>query len=74
MGSFKKKKKGNVFSVWESSCEISSLALIIQAVETLALELLEVLWYGVCNENRSGGQGGSAHPAVVARRRLPGRL
>lgn len=28
------------------------LGSIIQAVETLGLELLEVLWYGVCNKNR----------------------
>ena len=27
---------------------------IIQAVEALGLELLEVLWYGVCNKNRGG--------------------
>jgi len=30
------------------------LGLIIQAVKGLDLELLEVLWYGVCNKKGGG--------------------
>lgn len=44
------------------------LSLLIQAIEILGLELLEVLWDGVCKQKQAQGVREGPHPGML----LPG--